>query len=96
MNVHPFLSAPGLKPNDVLYILTHGHAVMRSDGEYITLREADMSAEDRRNRHLRRLIGIELILSPAGHVLAVRKERMKSPLPRPQPRRRALTPVPVF
>lgn len=95
MNGYPFLSAPGLKPDDVLYIFIHGRGVMRHDGEHITLREADMPVEDRHNRRLRRLIGTVLILSPAGHVLAVRKERPKTALSRPQPRRRALIPVPV-
>lgn len=95
MNGYPFLSAPGLKPDDVLYVFTHGRGVMRLDGEHITLCEADIPAEDRHNRHLRHLIGTVLILSPAGHVLAVRKERTKTALSRPQPRRHAFIPVRV-
>lgn len=95
MKSYPFLSAPGLKPDDVLYIFAHGHGVMRPDGEHITLREADIPVEDRHNRRLRHLIGKVLVLSPAGHVLAVRKERTKATLSRPQPRRHAFIPVPV-
>jgi hypothetical protein len=95
MNGHPFLSAPGLKPDDVLYIFAYGHGVMRPDGEHITLSEADVPLADRHSRHLRRLIGTVLVLSPAGHICKVYKARTKSPSPRPPLRRRALHPMPI-
>jgi|GEM_PF-5797983 len=69
------LSTFSLTPAELHYVLLNGHSVVRQNREYIVLDETDIPAEDRHNRHWRRLIGTVVVTSVGGQLLEVYKAR---------------------
>jgi len=67
-----------ISTKDLQYVLEYGQSVIKRDGyEYIALNEFDVPLEDRKKRHVRRLINTVVVISPSGDVVGCYKNRKK-------------------